>query len=113
MEQRQQQQQQQGGCNITARDCAVILSSLTSIPSAQQWTRLPQEAAYANAGVLYRCLAALIAFCCCATVPYCLQVVDRVLLQSGSQKWWAALIGRGKMQRAWNQHSTLSIVSDN
>jgi hypothetical protein len=41
----------------------------------------------------------------------CLQVVDRVLLQSGSKTWWAALVGRGKMQRAWNQHTTLNIVS--
>lgn len=40
------------------------------------------------------------------------QVLDRVLLQSGSHKWWAALIGRGKMQRAWNQHTAMTIVSD-
>jgi hypothetical protein len=40
------------------------------------------------------------------------QVIDRVLVQSGSQKWWAALIGRGKMQRAWNQHTAMTIVSN-
>jgi len=39
------------------------------------------------------------------------QVVDRVLVQSGSQSWWGALIGRGKLQRGWNQHTTHSIVS--
>lgn len=110
----QRQQQQQGGCNITAKDCAVIpfVPNKHSL-GAQQWARLPQEIAVANAGVLYCCSPAMIAFCCSCDHPCCLQVVDRVLLQSGSQKWWAALIGRGKMQRAWNQHSTLNIVSDN
>lgn len=58
----------------------------------------------AAAAVKHTCLPPLIA-------ALVLQVVDRVLLQSGSQKWWAALIGRGKMQRAWNQHTAMNIVS--
>lgn len=46
----QRQQQQQGGCNITAKDCAVIpfVPKKHSL-GAQQWARLPQEIAVADA----------------------------------------------------------------
>ena len=32
-----------------------------------------------------------------------LQVLDRVLAQGGGRRWWAALSGRAKAQRAYNQ----------
>lgn len=36
-----------------------------------------------------------------------LQVVDRVVVQHGGQNWWAALIGRAKVQRGVNQWKQL------
>eukprot|EP00775_Hariotina_reticulata_P006226 gene6226-6463_t len=45
---------------------------------------------------------------------YCEQhggtVADRVLLQSGGQKWWAALTGRVKVQRAVQQRSSTTLL---
>eukprot|EP00882_Tetradesmus_deserticola_P032039 GHRQ01036250.1.p1 GENE.GHRQ01036250.1~~GHRQ01036250.1.p1 ORF type:complete len:192 (+),score=29.26 GHRQ01036250.1:136-711(+) len=38
-------------------------------------------------------------------------VLDRVLLQSGGQKWWGALIGRAKLQRGIQQRSATTLVS--
>jgi hypothetical protein len=40
-----------------------------------------------------------------------LQVADRVLLQSGGQSWWGAIIGRAKLQRGVQQRSATTLVS--
>lgn len=35
------------------------------------------------------------------------QVLDRVLARTGGHRWWAALIGRVKAQRMYNQANTV------